>query len=187
VSGVDEETGIWKLNIAKKRHKLDLHLATAITDNYFPERAADLGCGIGHYCTVLKAFGWPIVHGYDGTENIKSIALYNQIWKLDLTTPVHFEKPYDFVLFLEVGEHVPEKHEQTLIDNVARAASDVLVASWAPPGQYSASGHVNCKPRDYIIEEFEKRGLRYRQIRSVNLQGASSLSWFKTNIMEFKR
>jgi len=186
MSHVDEK-GIWDLYIAKKRHKLDLYLAAAITDWYFPTAVADIGCGIGKYCVVFKAFGWSLVHGYEGTKNIGAIAVYDKIFEVDLSAPVEFTFNYDLVLFLEVGEHVPEQYEQVLIDNVCRASTDIIIASWATPGQYSASGHVNCKPRKYIIEQFEKRGFECNRVQSAGLREKAGLPWFKKNLMEFRR
>lgn len=182
--GVDPETGIWHISIAKKRHKTDEHLARAICENFTPERAADLGCGLGHYCKLFAEHGWEVIDGYEGTKDLGEYKVWPWIYRFDLTKPIEFV-PYDFVLCLEVGEHIPEKHEQVLLDNICRAAKKDIVLSWAIPGQYSASGHVNCRPNDYVINELAKRGFVLDNNMTKNLREASSFKWFKNTIMVF--
>ena len=182
--GVCGETVIWHISIAKKRHKTDIALAEAICENFTPERAADLGCGLGHYCKIFNENGWRVVDGYEGTEGLKDYKVWPWIYRFDLTKPINFQT-YDFVLCLEVGEHIPEKHEQTLLDNICNAANKDIVLSWAVPGQYSASGHVNCRPNDYVINELAKRGFVLDNNMTKELREASYFKWFKNTLMVF--
>lgn len=185
MSGACKETGIWHISIAKKRHKTDEVLAQAIADNFdTPERAADLGCGLGHYCKFLYEEGWEVIDGYEGTEGIGPYQVWPWIYRLDLTKPIPFV-PYDFVLCLEVGEHIPRKHEQIFIDNLCRAAEKNIVLSWAVPGQYSASGHVNCRENDYVINELAKRGFLLDNDMTKKLREACYFNWFKNTLMVF--
>jgi hypothetical protein len=185
--GVDPETGIWDISIARKRHKTDYFLAAAI-GTYFPipEYAADLGCGLGQYCKILEAYRWICV-GFEGTKGIQDIAMFEPIFEIDLTKPVDlfFTGQYDFTLCLEVGEHIPEKHEQTVIDNICKISNRDIVLSWAVPGQYSASGHVNCRPNDYVINELAKRGFLLDNSMTKKLREASCFKWFKNTLMVF--
>ncbi len=184
--GVCSETGIWHVSLAKKRHKTDIPLVKAICENFSPGRAIDLGCGLGHYCKELAKNGWGSVpiDGYEGTKGLDDYKVWLWIYRFDLTKPIKF-LPYDFVLCLEVGEHIPEKHEQTLLDNICNAASKDIVLSWAVPGQYSASGHVNCRPNDYVINELAKRGFVLDNDMTKKLREASSFKWFKNTLMVF--
>jgi len=69
--GIDKETGIWSLDVAKKRHRYDASLIECIGDIYkHTASVADVGCGKGDYCKYLKEHGIPIVHGYEGTIDI---------------------------------------------------------------------------------------------------------------------
>ena len=137
---INLETGIWSLDVAKKRHRCDLLLAARIGMLYHPEKAADLGCGNGRYCAIFKSYGWPVVHGYEGTPNIESLEIYNDVMQLDLTKRRWVGMKYDFVLCLEVGEHIPVQHEQVFLDNVAEFTAKDLIFSWAIPGQ-GGKGH----------------------------------------------
>ena len=179
------ESGIWTLDTAKKRHRFDHILTARIGQLWQPKQFADLGCGNGQYCAVLKGYGWPVVHGYEGTQGIMSLGIYDDIFTLDLTKRRWVEINYDLVLCLEVGEHIPEEHEQTFIDNVCEFTAKDLILSWAIPGQGGKS-HVNEKPNDYIVEQFWKRGFRYDKGTTRDLRRHSSLKWFLNTILAFK-
>jgi len=187
MTNVDPETGIWSMKIARKRHKTDYMLAAAIGCMYSPKRVADVGCGPGYYCRIFKAYGWPIVHGFEGTAGIEGLGIYNSIFMVDLTKEITGFEPYDLVICLEVGEHIPPQHEDMLINNICKLAYKDLILSWAPLGQYSASGHVNCRPRSYVINKFGMGGFRYLEDKTWILQHRADFSWFKKNIMVFER
>jgi 2-polyprenyl-3-methyl-5-hydroxy-6-metoxy-1,4-benzoquinol methylase len=106
---------------------------------------------------------------------------------MDLTVPQTLITPYDFVLCLEVGEHIPQQHEQMFLDNLNKFVGRDLVMSWAVPGQYSASGHVNNQPNEYVIEQMWSRGLRYQKKMTKILRGYSTLKWFKNTLLVFRR
>jgi len=184
---IDRETGIWSLEIAKKRHRYDSKFAEYIAAVYkFVDSIADIGCGKGDYCKHLKDSGISIVHGYEGTPDIKKIAVYNDITVIDLTKRRHVGTDYELVLCLEVGEHIPQKYEQIFIDNVCEFINKDLILSWAIPGQGGA-GHFNEQPNEYIIDEFIKRGLIFDEDSSMKLRDAASFRWFKNTIMKFNR
>ena len=180
------ETGIWNLNTAKKRHRFDYTLAARIGEMWAPKQFADLGCGNGRYCAVFKAYGWPSVHGYEGTQDIKTLGIYDDIFTLDLSKKRWVEMNYDLVMCLEVGEHIPKEHEQTFIDNVCEFTTKDLILSWAVPGQ-GGKGHVNEHENDYIVEQLWQRGFRYDRGRSRDLREHASLRWFQNTIMVFFR
>ena len=186
MSGINEETGIWSLEVAKKRHRCDLLLAARIGMLYLPNKAADLGCGSGKYCSIFQAYEWPVVHGYEGTPDIASLGVYEDIFIVDLTKRRWVDIDYDFVLCLEVGEHIPEKYEQVFIDNVCEFAKKDLVLSWAIPGQ-GGKGHFNERSNEYVISEFVKRGFKFDEKKSRGLRKYISLKWFKNTIMVFGR
>lgn len=186
--GVDSESGIWDISIARKRHKTDFFLAAAI-GTYFNVPSgviADLGCGLGQYCKILEAYGWRCI-GFEGTKGIDDIAVFWPIVRIDLSVPISsdYHKKYDFVLCLEVGEHIPQKHEQTVLDNICNFADKNIVLSWAVPGQYSASGHVNCRPNDYVINELAKRDFILDNDMTKKLREVSRFKWFKDTLMVF--
>ncbi|KAK7004434.1 hypothetical protein BgiMline_005954, partial [Biomphalaria glabrata] len=52
---------------------------------------------------------------------------------LDLTSPQYDVPIFDWVLSIEVGEHIPPQYEDTYLDNLARHAREGLILSWASP------------------------------------------------------
>jgi len=178
----NKETGIWDDRDLAKGHKHDTKLAQALMDMYRPNRMADLGCGDGWYCSYFKEGGWPIVHGYEGHPPKE--ALYDDIMVMDLSKVRHVGITYDLVICLEVGEHIPKKHEQKFLDNIARFARWYLVLSWAVPGQ-GGRGHFNERPNSYIIDEMGKRDFYLNKEGTKTLRGSSELSWFRSSIMVF--
>lgn len=193
MSEIDKKTGIWSLNIAGRRHQCDFRLVAGIAELYkdrVPETAADMGCGNGRYCAILRACGWPHVVGYEGTPGVKSLGVYDMILHEDLTKPVeHPVIPYDVVLFLEVAEHIPKNHERQMLDNVrsrVKIGGD-LIMSWAPQGQYSASGHVNPRSPGYVKEFMKDFGFRYEMGKTAQLQNDAEFDWFKNNLIVFRR
>ncbi len=184
---IDETSGIWNIDMAKRHHSYDPVLAGAIGHLYKnTKRVADLGCGNGRYCKIFEAFGW-IVDGYEGTKGIKELGIYNNIFSLDLSQPIGgVDTEYDLVVCLEVGEHIPENKEDIFIDNVAKFATKDLVISWAIPGQ-GGKGHFNERSNKYVIGKFRERGLFVRKRWSKVLRYYSTLRWFKNTILVMER
>lgn len=180
------ERGVWDLKTAEKRHRFDHMLAARIGQRWNPKQFADLGCGNGRYCAVFKAYGWRVVHGYEGTQKITSLGVYDDIMTMDLTKRRWVDIDYDLVMCLEVGEHIPKEYEQTFIDNVSEFACRDLILSWAVPGQ-GGKGHSNERENSDVINEFIERGLRFQKKRSNDLRHWAGLKWFKNTIMVFRR
>ncbi len=77
---------------------------------------------------------------------------------LDLTLPQYGLPMYDWVISLEVAEHIPAQFEAVYMDNIARHAREGVVLSWARPGQGGYS-HVNNRPFEYVVKLFDDMGL----------------------------
>ena len=55
--------------------------------------------------------------GFDGNPNTPELT--NNLCKvLDLSIPKQFNKPFDWVMTLEVGEHLPQQFEDIFIQNI---------------------------------------------------------------------
>lgn len=187
---IDSATGIWTLETAKKRHRHDHYLLAGILKFYTirePRLVADLGCGDGWYCRMLsRIWKHAVVHGYEGTPGAASIGVYDDIFTIDLSKIRYVDIDYDFVLCLEVGEHIPCKHEQKFLDNVARFAKKDLVMSWAVPGQ-GGKGHFNEQPNTYILSQMEARGFSHQRKLTALLRKHTERKWFRNTVMSFER
>lgn len=185
MSNIDKNSGIWFIDIAKKRHKCDYNLCLAIKNNFNIKTIVDIGCGIGLYCKILFDYGYYVI-GYEGTPKIQNISVYDNIITKDLTKPIfNYEiiPCFDLTLCLEVGEHIPKKYETIFVDNLCKYAKNKLIISWADKEQYSASGHVNPKTKSEVIFIFTERGYCLDYEKTEILRKQSSFSWFKNNLL----
>ena len=66
------------------------------------------------------------------------------------------EKP-DWILSLEVGEHIPKEFESAFIQNLTRNAKKGIIISWAIKGQ-GGYGHFNEQNNKYIKNLLYKFG-----------------------------
>lgn len=120
----------------------------------------DLGAGAGCYVDAINEAGYQAV-GVDAAE-----VDHPKVYHLDLVEeclePKFYFDAFDSIevewcLFLEVGEHVPQKYEYRLLNNVCDSMNRGII-SWASPGQ-RGRGHVNCRTPQYVASEFARRGL----------------------------
>lgn len=144
----------------------------------------DFGCGPGRYVKSFIKSNLNCI-GYDGNPNTPDYT-GGICQVLDLSENFNLHKKFDCVISLEVGEHIPKKYEQIFIDNITRHTEDLLIISWAVPGQ-GGDGHVNCQTNQYIIEELQSRGFTIDLALTNRIRNASSLSWFKNTLLVFNR
>jgi len=183
---VNCENGIWNTN-SDEEHIQDRKLTKGIIDFFKDNKAksvVDLGCGAGYY---VKSFREQIpgivIDGYDGNPNTPTMT-NNMCGIKDLSIPFTFENKYEWVMSLEVGEHLPKKYEQIFIDNLCNNCSQGIILSWAVKGQ-GGSGHFNEQDNQYVKNQIEKRGF-YNDIEAESiLRSDCSLRWFRNTTMIF--
>jgi len=181
------EHGYWIGEEAKSQHIHDLSLSRGLQMFFQQEGATsivDLGCGMGNYVREFRAAGLR-ADGFDGNPNTPTLT-GGICGVADLTQPLSFPQPYDWVMSLEVGEHVPARFETAVIENMHRNNVRGIVLSWAVEGQ-SGHGHVNCRNNDYIKARMAELGYTNDVAAESRLRQISSLSWFKNTIMVFRR
>ena len=133
----------------------------------------DLGCGNGFYVKILTQNGFKC-EAYDGNPYTETLT--NGYGKVkDLSIPFDLDHKFDLVMSFEVGEHIPKEYESIFIDNICKHSNNLIILSWAIPGQ-GGRGHVNEQSNEYIINQI-----------SELLRKSASISWFKNTIMVFKK
>ena len=179
-------TGFWNITDAhfEKEHAYDSSLSNAIVSlakNLGVSKSYDFGCGPGKYTAAFREAGIEAT-GLDGNPITASIA---NCRVQDLTADFELE-PVNFLLTLEVCEHVPKEFEAKLISNINKHLNPggTLVLSWAVVGQ-GGFGHVNCQNNDYVIRLFEGLGYTYDSNKSTTLRKASKLPWFPNTVLVF--
>jgi hypothetical protein len=185
-NGRTNETGVW---LDRTAHKTDIGLLSFLLNFFVREKATiyDLGCGAGAYSKAFRAAGLDI-ECYDGSPHAEKMS-DGLCSTRDLAYPVDLE-PRDWVLSLEVGEHVPKDFEKVFIDNVTKLANKGMILSWAVPGQ-DGFGHYNCQPNDYIISEVQSRGFTHdadlqEQLRD-NIRANKGFWYFENTLMAFRK
>ncbi len=180
------ENGAWNLKNSSD-HVFDIPLSNSLLNLLKFKGISDcldLGCGDGRYTDFFNNNKMP-TKGYDGNPNTPLLT-NDKCGVLDLSKPFTLEKKFDCVMSLEVGEHIPEKYEQTFIDNVANHANKLVVISWAIPNQ-GGYGHVNCKDNGYIREQFFKRGYVAEMYLENIIRFTAEHTWFKNTILIFSK
>lgn len=105
---------------------------------------------------------------------------------IDLTVPIYHLSKYDWVVSIEVAEHIPPQFESIYLDNLVRHANEGVILSWAHPGQTGHS-HVNNRPAKYIKKEMKLRGFSYDGTITNRLRRSAYADWIKANVNVFRR
>ena len=105
---------------------------------------------------------------------------------LDLSVVADVPTPCDWVLSLEVGEHLPKEHEAAFMDNLHVHNARGMVLSWARQGQ-GGVGHVNEQNNDYIKAKICAKGYVNDLDAEHALRRAAKFSYFQSTVMVFRR
>lgn len=178
------EHGQWNGDVY---HIFDENLAQEIVhilQDHEINSVVDLGCGDGSYVAFLRENGISCI-GFDGNPDVHKLTKGLGV-TLDLALPISRFMSAQAVICLEVGEHIPQEFEDTLIDNITWVASDMVVMSWAVPGQ-GGHGHVNCQTNEHITEQMKIRGFTRREDLEKEPREKCSAPWFKNTFMVFQR
>jgi len=140
----------------------------------------DFGAGGGWYTNYFQR------HGKKSTAYDASPSRGSTVNFIDLSKAVMLNTTFDWVLCLEVGEHIPASSENIFLTNIVTHAKKGIVISWAIPGQ-GGNGHVNERPNDWVKHKMKDRGWVYDIDSTAMLRNAASFAWFKNTIMVFVR
>ena len=171
---------------------VDTALGNHLRDNIFNGmNVVDLGAGLGHYGKIFREKGSPVKSwvGFDGAMNVES-ATDGLVRFMDLTQPHPAdERPCvkgDWVLSLEVAEHIPPQFTDHYIRNLRCSCTVGAVVSWAVPAQVGGLGHVNCKEEKDAIAAMERWGFFVDRNATEAAQAAADMSHFKRNTLVYR-
>lgn len=168
-----------------------------LIDNEKVASVNDFGAGVGQYKeailhqdngqNILPDRKRPKVEwkSYDGAGNVyeytKGFVNY-----FDLTLPLELPKA-DWVVALEVGEHVPNEYEGMLIRNLHHHNCKGIILSWALVGQGGHS-HINEHSNDYVISIFKELGyVEDLDLKAYLRNPDANYGWFVRSTMAFRR
>lgn len=184
------ERGFWE-NETAEGHGHDEGLAHGLVD-FFKENDTktilDIGCGTGYYTNFLADKGF-VTNGIDGNPNTVKLA-GPRCFVADISKPIKL-LPADWVLCLEVGEHIPQEYEKVFLDNLDKHNTEGMVISWAVRGQ-GGDGHVNCKDNEEIIPTICSMGYDFEVPQTHALRQRCAVYpnigwWFRNTLMIFRR
>lgn len=186
---VVHDHGYWQGENVDGLHVFDPALAEALREFFTEEKAhsvVDFGCGQGLYVGEIRGKeGLIACEGYDGNPATPKISRgLGQV--LDLAQSFDLHKRFDWVLSLEVGEHIPAQFEKTFIENLTRHAVNGIVLSWAVPGQ-GGFGHFNEQTNQYIKDVMAQHGYYNDLYAEGYLRERASVAWFKNTVMVFRK
>lgn len=173
------------------RHSRTVYAANAILPlvlDALPrvDSAADFGCGVGTWLSVLKQHGVSEIRGLDGPWVERDLLEIprEDFQEVNLEETIRLERRYDLAITLEVAEHISEQSANSFIDSLVRA-SDFILFSAAIPFQ-GGNGHVNEQWPDYWAKMFAARGYRVIDFVRKKIWNDENISvWYRQNILLF--
>lgn len=148
---------------------------------------SDFGAGQGQYgVQIQKSFPESFIYrGYDGAGDVE-IFTQSFLSFFDLTIPLKLPIS-DWVMSLEVGEHIPSHQEGMIIRNLHAHNCKGIILSWSVAG-HGGHHHVNLHNNEYLIDIFSELGYE-NDVESANLLTSEiPKMWeFLRKIMVFRR
>ena len=182
-TGVVSGSGGWCKNdssVDSKEHMTDYKLAKYLSNFLTGKRVGSFGDGPGLYKKYLdEAKLLRIYDAYDGAPFAENVT-DGRVKFLDLSVPQYGLPLYDWIMSLEVAEHIPSKYEEIFLSNLVRHAKTGIILSWAVPGQ-GGHFHVNNQPLDYVKRSMKRLGFEHDKEASLLLQSNSMLPWIVEN------
>ena len=179
-------------------------LAAALVQHAFVGHAVtvlDLGAGIGQYGAFFRSHALASHVNYialDGAENIEE-STRGLVRFADLTDglprSIRTLPRVDWVMSLEVAEHVPRSDEARFLHTLTSLPAEGVILSWATPGQAGGSGgakHVNCQWASYVDCAMGWLGFDYdfdlvAKLGKHTKNFSYPCHWLRPNIMAFRR
>ena len=168
------------------QHATDTEIVKYLADFFKDMRVASFGDGPGIYKNYFDGTGLLKVYdAYDGAP-YSPRSTTGRVDFLDLSTPQYGLPIYDWVLSLEVAEHIPEKYQDVFLSNIVRHAKTGVILSWAEPGQ-DGYHHVNNRDLSFVVGAMETLGFERNVSESKLLQSHCTLSWLAKNTNVYVR
>lgn len=121
---------------------------------------------------------------YDGSPYIERDTSFH-VKYLELTIPQYGLPMYDWVINLEVAEHIPQQFEDALVSNIVRHAKEGIIMSWA----FETDGvrHINLRSMEYVEQKMASLCFEVDKNRTAILRQAATFWFFKRNLNVYVR
>ncbi len=165
-------------------------LADLLIWKYQPKSVLDIGCATGLYLKPFADRGIE-VRGVDYSESVIDQSVRQvpgSVIDIHDITASPINQRADLTICIEVLEHIPASGAQPAVKHIAQTA-DLIFFSAAQPGQ-GGVGHINCQPKPYWEDLFQKnnfaRDRRDEDYLRTILAAGYHLGWLINNLMVFK-
>ena len=176
-------SGAWCRNESlptSSRHMTDFKLKKQLSKYLSGKRVGSFGDGPGLYKKYFdESKRLAVYEAYDGAPFAESVSSGN-VKFLDLSVPQYGIPIYDWIVSLEVAEHIPKEYESTFLSNLVRHAKTGIILSWARPSQ-QGYGHVNGRDIEYVLDKMNELGFERNLEDSQLLQSHCSFLWLEKN------
>ena len=174
-------------------HFLDGGLAPFLLEFIGEKTLLDVGAGSGQYGAWFEskrqhgAMNVPLWRGVDGAKDIENFTRHHGppgslVTHANLCDRSLSLEPSDWVMSLEVGEHLPEQCLDTYCRLLAKTAKVGMLLSWARPGQ-DGKCHISTRTEDWVRESFLSLGWALDEAMTERARNASQLPWLRLNAM----
>ncbi|CAE7471173.1 unnamed protein product [Symbiodinium natans] len=144
----------------------------------------DFGAGGGHYSKWLNETGLVEAFAFDGTHQAAELT-DGLVQEVNLVQDLTLWRTFDWVLCLEVGEHVPKQYAPTLLSNLKRHARKGLVMSWSD--DWEGIGHVNCLSRpEFVAFVQESTGFVLDEAATEVVRAACEIDYIARTLAVFR-
>lgn len=169
-------------------------IAESIVKVFAPKSVVDVGCGPGQLLLALKERG-VICRGLEYSSAALKICRKNA---LDVTMcdirhdTLPKDSDADLVVSTEVAEHLSENYADRFVDILCSIADNVIITAAEPAVTYIGDHtHVNEQPKEYWINKFAHRGLKYNEAITTQFRTewkkAEIKPWFIQHLMIFQK
>ena len=145
----------------------------------------EFGAGSGHYSDWFNETGLVQAFAFEGSLNVES-STGGRVQYMQLTEDVDLGRTFDWILCLEVGEHIPKEFEHVVLRNIARHARQGIIMSWGTYN-YPHAEHVNLKSVEESKAFIESHGFEQDVGLSTRLREACELMWVKESVAVYYR
>ncbi len=154
------------------------------------KNAIDLGCGPGYYVRYMRA-NKILARGFDGNpwvEELSSIIMPGTkcpCQQLFLHDVIESENVTDLALLISVGEYIPKKYQDIVIDNICKITKKYLIVNWANSNECDTN-IVNPLKSDELERIIEARGFE-KDILATDSLRCSAFDEKHKNALVFKK
>lgn len=150
-----------------------------------PVTVADFGAGGGHYSTWMNETGLIHAFAFDGTRQAAELT-DGVVQEVNLIQDLRLWRTFDWVLCLEVGEHVPRQYSAALLQNLKGHAENGLIMSWSD--DWEGIGHVNCLPRAEFVDFVQNTtGFQFDETTTEVVKASCEIDYIARTLAVFRK